>query len=220
MKEFRENLPETAPIWLAKRKLAAQLRRVSNSLCDSDAAEADILALADWVAEKAELLETKREEDAPGSGSSMVPGMETFLDRGPIAGRSNPVSPPAALEIDVEAQRIVGEVVFGRAFEGAPGCVHGGFVAAVLDEALGMASVFSGSPAMTAELTTRYLHHTPIEKPLQIEARLDAVEGRKVFASGQVRSEGRTVVDATGLFISVGSEKFEALFNAKRDEGS
>jgi acyl-coenzyme A thioesterase PaaI-like protein len=101
--------------------------------------------------------------------------MDTFHDRGPIAGRSNPISPPASLEIDVDARRVVGRVEFGKAFEGAPGCVHGGFVAAVLDEALGMACIFGGGPAMTAELTTRYRRHTPIETPLKIEAKLDGV---------------------------------------------
>ncbi len=218
MKAHRDKRPDTAPIWLAKRKLAAELRRISNTLCDSEANEDDILALAEIIGEKADVLRTpKREERPAGPSSSMVPGMDTFYDRGPIAGRSNPISPPASLEIDVDARRVVGEVEFGKAFEGAPGCVHGGFVAAVLDEALGMACIFAGGPAMTAELTTRYLRHTPIEMPLKIEAKLDGVEGKKVRTSGRVTSEGVTVVDSTGLFIAVGSEKFEALSNAQRD---
>ena len=219
IKDHTENQPETAPIWLAKRKLATELRRVSNILCDSEASEADILALAELIRDKADFLQSaQQEEQAQGSVSSLVPGMETFLDRGPIAGRSNPISPPASLEIDVDARRVVGEVEFGKAFEGAPGCVHGGFVAAVLDEALGMACVFAGGPAMTAELTTRYLRHTPIEMPLKIEAKLDSVEGKRVRTSGRVTSEGVTVVDSTGLFIAVGTEKFEALVNAQLDE--
>ena len=218
IKAHREGQPVTAPIWLAKRKLAAELRRLSNTLCDSAANEEDILALAEIIGEQADLLGMERNEQLGGPTSSAVPGMDTFSDRGPIAGRSNPISPPASLEIDLDTRRVVGEVEFGRAFEGAPGCVHGGFVAAVLDEALGMACIFGGGPAMTAELTTRFLRHTPIEMPLKIEAKLDGVEGRKVRTSGRVTSDGDTVVDATGLFIAVGSEKFEALLNTRRDE--
>ena len=219
IKDHTDRQPQTAPIWLAKRKLASELRRVSNVLCDSGASEADILALAELIGDKADFLETEpQEEQAEGTVSSLVPGMETFFDRGPIAGRSNPLSPPASLRIDVDARRVVGEVEFGKAFEGAPGCVHGGFVAAVLDEALGMACVFGGGPAMTAELTTRYLHHTPIEKLLKIEAKLEGVEGKRVRTSGRVTSEGVTVVDSTGLFIAVGTKKFEALVSAQLDE--
>ena len=219
IKKLQDTQPETAPIWLAKRKLAAELRRVSNTLCDSEANEADILALTEIIREKADFLQSsERGERSAGPASSIVPGMETFRDRGPIAGRSNPLSPPASLEFDVDARRVVGEVEFGKAFEGAPGCVHGGFVAAVLDEALGMACIFGGGPAMTAELTTRYLRHTPIETVLKIEAKLDGVEGKKIRTSGRVTSEGVTVVDSAGLFVMVGTEKFEALFNAQRPE--
>ncbi len=217
IKTHQDSPPDTAPIWLAKRKLAAELRRISNTLCDSEASEEDILALAEIIGEKANFLHTPAREERPrGSAAAVVPGMDTFRDRGPIAGRSNPISPPALLEIDADARRVVGEVEFGRAFEGAPGCVHGGFVAAVLDEALGMACIFGGGPAMTAELTTRFLRHTPIEMPLKIEAKLEGVEGKKVRTSGRVTSKGVTVVDSTGLFIAVGSGKFKALLNADR----
>ena len=73
---------------------------------------------------------------------------------------------------------------------------------------------------MTAELTTRYLRHTPIETPLKIEAELVGVEGKKIRTSGRVTSQGVTVVESAGLFIMVGSEKFKALLNAQRDQDS
>ena len=66
------------------------------------------------------------------------------------------IAPPATLATDLDAKLVRGEVEFGPAFEGAPGIVHGGFVAALLDEALGMATIFSGGPGMTGELTTRF----------------------------------------------------------------
>jgi len=217
IKTLRDRRPEPAPIWLAKRQLAVELRRISNTVCDSEAGEEEVLSLARLIREKAAFLQPAERRESQGSAAAaIVPGMETFYDRGPIAGRSNPVSPPASLEVDVDAGRVVGEVEFGRAFEGAPGCVHGGFVAAVLDEALGMACILGGGPAMTAELTTRFLRHTPIETPLKIEAKLDGVDDKKVRTSGSISAEGVTVVESTGLFIAVGSGKFEALLNAQR----
>jgi acyl-coenzyme A thioesterase PaaI-like protein len=218
IRSHRETAPEPSPTWLAKRKLASELRLLANRLCESTASEQELLALAQLIAERGSLLSRGRGEDAAGDeASGVVPGMENFSDRGPIAGRSNPISPPASLEVNLDAQRVVGRVEFGKAYEGAPGCVHGGFVAAVLDEALGMACVFAGAAAMTAELTTRFLEHTPIETPLEVEAWLDSVDGKKVRTSGRVTAGGVTVVDSSGLFISVGSEKFAALLNAQRD---
>jgi predicted thioesterase len=81
-----------------------------------------------------------------------------------------------------------------------------------------MACIFGGGPAMTAELTTRYRRRTPIQTPLKIEAKLDGVEGKKIRTSGRITAAGVGVVDSTGVFILVGSEKFEALVNAQRDE--
>jgi len=212
IRKLRESPPETSPLWLAKRRLAAEVRRLNDALCDSQASPDAVNEIAERLAEHVDLLEGGGRGRSPvGDAGAAVPGMENFYDRGPIAGMSNPIAPPASLGIDLDGQRVVGEVSFGKAFEGAPGCVHGGFVAAVLDEALGMACIFAGAPAMTAELTTRYLRHTPIERTLKIEARLEEVDGRKVRTSGHVDCDGITVVDSTGLFIVVGTEGFEAL---------
>jgi acyl-coenzyme A thioesterase PaaI-like protein len=147
----------------------------------------------------------------------MVPGMEDFRDRSPITGRADPVAPPASLTPDPDAGIVTGEVTFGLAFEGAPGCVHGGFVAAVLDEALGMASVFSGGPGMTAELTARYRQHTPVSTSLRIEARLASVEGRKIRTTGELYDGDVVTAEGSGLFIAVDAAKFEKLL-ADRSE--
>ena len=119
LKTHRDSRPDTAPIWLAKRKLAAELRRISNTLCDSEANEEDILALAEIIGEKADFLQTSERQEKPGNpAAAIVPGMETFYDRGPIAGRSNPISPPASLGIDVDMPRSVCFMILSSSFFG------------------------------------------------------------------------------------------------------
>ncbi len=93
--------------------------------------------------------------------------------------------------------------------------MHGGFVAALLDEALGMATIFSGGPGMTGELTTRFRHHTPVATRLRVEARLDSVDGRKLYTSGELYHGDLAVVEASGLFIAVQGSKFQELLDAK-----
>lgn len=222
IRSFQNAKPEVAPIWLAKRRLAAVLREYANTIGSSGASDTEIQELAALFEENLPRLATVKAADSGGGGKlsdkiagEVAPGMQDFYDRGPMTGQSNPIAPPAELRIDIDKRIVVGDVTFGRAFEGAPGCLHGGFVSSILDEALGMACIFAGGPAMTGELTIRFRKHTPIESPLTIEARMDRVSGRKVETSGELRSGDVVVADATGLFIVVGSEKFAALMDAR-----
>lgn len=136
-------------------------------------------------------------------------GMADFPDRSPLVGRSNPIAPP--MQLDLVGEEVHGAVTFGAAYEGAPGCVHGGFLAAALDEALGLACIFSGNPGMTGELTIQYRSPTPTGERLDLRARLDRLEGRRIYTSGEIRSGERLTCRAEGLFIAIEAEKFEEL---------
>ena len=205
---------------LAKRELADALRQLLHSLGRSGATPDEIRAFAARIREGREpLVRTARSKGGAIDDTRFLPGMEDFLDRSPITGQANPLAPPAVLRRDMGAERVTGEVTFGPAFEGAPGIVHGGFVAALLDEALGMATIFSGSTGMTVELVTRYRRHTPVATPLRLEARLVSTEGRRIRTSGQLLCGDDVIVEATGLFIAVDSGKFAALAAARAERG-
>ena len=83
-----------------------------------------------------------------------------FFDHSPMLGRANPLAPPIRLWL--EGDRILGTATFGAAYEGPPGCVHGGYVAAAFDEVLGSTQSLSGSPGMTGRLTVHYRKPTPL----------------------------------------------------------
>jgi acyl-coenzyme A thioesterase PaaI-like protein len=214
-------LAEPTETDLAKRELADALRQLLHSLGRSGATPDEIRAFAAQIREGREQLgRTARvASSGEGDGKPFLPGMEDFLDRSPITGQANPIAPPAVLRRDMAARRVTGEVTFDAAFEGAPGIVHGGFVAALLDEALGMATIFSGSTGMTVELVTRYRRHTPVSTPLRLEARLVSVEGRRILTSGELLCGDEVIVEASGLFIAVDSGKFAALAAARAERG-
>ena len=214
-KEFDAMPSEDA---LAKWEVADQLRALSHAITKSGASAEQMREIAAQLRSQRDLLGAPNPAgEAAGSPAlaAAVPGMEDFRDRSPVTGPANPMAPPATLSADLEAQVVTGEVIFGPAFEGAPGCVHGGFVSALLDEALGMTCIFSGGPAMTAELVTRYRHHTPVATPLRVEARMVSVEGRKIRAAGEVYHGDLALVEASGLFIAVDSQKFARLAAAR-----
>ncbi len=83
-----------------------------------------------------------------------------FFDHSPMLGRANPLAPPIELRYDDGV--IIGMATFGAAYEGPPGCVHGGYVAAAFDEVLGSTQSLSGAPGMTGRLTVHYRSPTPV----------------------------------------------------------
>jgi len=92
-----------------------------------------------------------------------------------------------------------GEVFFGRAYEGAPGCVHGGYVAAVFGEAPGMATVFSGRLGMTDWIKVSCRKPIPVETSLRGITKTDDLEGRKIRTSAELLAGDLMVARATGL---------------------
>ena len=215
--EQRARLAEAPGTWPAKRRLAAAIRDLMDCICATDANEEELLAAAEQIEAGARRFAAQpRMLNPPGVAEmALAGGMEIFHDRSPLMGLSNPMAPPLELEPDAEAGEIRGAVDFGNAYEGAPGCVHGGFLAAALDEALGMACIFSDSPGMTGEMTIRYLVPTPTKTPLRIEARLDRIERRKIYTSGEISAGDVVTVKATGTFISISRDKFSELREAQ-----
>jgi acyl-coenzyme A thioesterase PaaI-like protein len=139
-----------------------------------------------------------REEDVP-VGRKVRPNA---TGKHPLAGPANPVAPPVTLHRD--GDRAVGEVTYDLRFEGLPGLVQGGFIAAAFDLLLGQAVAISGSGGMTGGLSVRYVSPTPLYEPLRYESWIDRIEGRKAFAKGvvAVAATGRVCAEAEGVFIA------------------
>lgn len=129
-----------------------------------------------------------------------------YMNASPLRGERNPTAPPLRM---VPGQRddgkacLDGEVVMGRRFEGPPHGVHGGFVAALFDEALGATQGLVRSTGMTAVLKVRYRRVTPIGRPLHIHAWVHEQRGRRLIARATCESEGKLTADAEGIFIGV-----------------
>lgn len=225
----RQVAREVGGTWPAKRAFADALRLVLAKLPESAVSEAELQAATEQLRAigltlGAAGVAPPLPEGAAGTAegaAGIYTGMETFHDTGPLVGMANPLAPPLELQVDEAAGVVRGSVTFSRAYQGAPGIVHGGFVAAILDELLGLTTIFSGGPGMTGRLDVRYRRPTPTEVALTLEGRLDRVAGRRLHVSGEVRAHGECCAEAKGLFVAVGGEKFEELNRARAQrEGS
>ena len=205
-----------------ERRLAAAMREVIDQLVTTTATELDLASAADDLEALANFLrELPAGQTYRGFAESANAGQETsglqpgdpewyaFFDHSPFIGLANPLSPP--VELEYSGERVLGRVTFGAAYEGPPGCVHGGYVAAVFDELLGATQSLSGDQGMTAHLGIDYRRPTPLGVPLTMEGWLDRKEGRKIYARAAIYANGELTAEADGLFIAFDREKFQAL---------
>lgn len=207
---------ELTPLRLEKRRLAAAVRVAIEALVSSDLSQAEVTAAADEMEALAARL--RDSPAAPYEGFSEVANSPTvggFFDHSPVLGAANPLAPPLRLEF--ASDRIVASATFGAAYEGPPGCVHGGWIAASFDEVLGAAQSLSGSGGMTAYLKVDYRSPTPLHQELRFEGELERVEGRKIFTRGRLLHGDVLTAEAEALFVSIDFSRFAAL-RADRDE--
>ena len=200
------------PLERARIDLSEATRRVIEELITTVAGEDDVRGAAALVREAADLLagrEHGRPYDRPAEASLLGSDHRPFLYYSPFVGTMNALAPPIAIEWLDDA--IVGRVTFGLAYEGPPGHVHGGFIAAGFDEVLGFVQTMSGQPGMTGKLSVAYRSPTPLARPLVYRARLERVEGRKVFVSATLHADEVLCAEAEGLFIAMKPEVFERL---------
>ncbi|MDA8195984.1 MAG: PaaI family thioesterase [Actinomycetota bacterium] len=189
-------------------RIGRATRRIIESVVASKAPTDELKNLADEIEEVATRIEKYPRgrvyegfAEAANSGGNV-----SFMDFSPISGEANPIAAPVRLSVVQSASgesMIVGEVTFNAAYEGPPGCVHGGHLAAAFDEVLGLAQSLSGSPGMTARLTVNYRKPTPLHQSLRFEAKISHREGRKVFTEGKCYVGEVVTAEADALFISV-----------------
>lgn len=191
-------------------RLAGAARRVNRAVRITDPDDATIAEAVALLDRATELLET-----AVHPGPHCQVGFDQYLFDGevpphdffpysPVVGPRNPLAPPVELHIE-EDRRITGTVTLHEGYNGPPwNLAHGGVIALIFDELLGVAGIAATGGGFTAQLTINYRKPTPILVPLQLSARLDSIEGRKLVCKGEIRHDGVVTADAAGLFIKVG----------------
>jgi hypothetical protein len=189
--------------WQAKRQASESLKDLIELLVTSDA-DIDVLSDITRSLEQA----SARLKNAPRyfgkidylENSPYDSFEDVSHELSPLSGLSNPLSPPVTIE--VKDGKAWGSVFCGWAYEGPPGTIHGGFVAAIFDQFLGMAQMIGKQPGMTGRLTVHYHARSPLNKELQLKAWLERVDGRKTVIHGEMFDGENKTASCEGLFIA------------------
>jgi acyl-coenzyme A thioesterase PaaI-like protein len=122
-----------------------------------------------------------------------------------VCGRENPYG--LHLEFyETAPGEVVVEYTVPEQYQGYPGVVHGGVVAAILDEVTGRTHM-GGSPPrfmFTARLDVRYRKNVPVGQPLRIIGRASTSKERIAKATGQIYGpDGDLLAEAEAMLVNV-----------------
>jgi acyl-coenzyme A thioesterase PaaI-like protein len=192
-----------------RERAAASLRALNHAFAAHDPADGALASLVETVDELTLVVNRASTRDRlalmRSSPDESVLGGSGFEDRA-VGGKSNPTS--VELEVRFKDEEVIADFVLQRAFEGAPGRAHGGIVAAAFDDVTGFVIGRLQEPAFTGELTVRYLAAVPVDQALEIRARLDGRERRKLFISAELRTGDEIVATCRAIYITVELSRF------------
>lgn len=123
-----------------------------------------------------------------------------------VCGVSNPIG--LHLHFDQTAPgEITVEIKLPEQYQGYPGIVHGGIIAAMLDEVAGRVHMGSADQPrfmFTARLDVRYRKNVPTETPLRVVGTAGESKGRMAEAKAAIYNmDGELLADASAVLVDV-----------------
>ncbi|MPY94976.1 MAG: hypothetical protein GEV08_18535 [Acidimicrobiia bacterium] len=207
-------------------RAAAAVRRLGDALAGHVAPDellARAIALAEELAAAVEAApqRDKRAEMASrgrmgeylrtGTWPPPVPdGAVIEFDRGSfVGGELNPFTMGATFWRQAEEAHC--RVVVGAAYEGPPERVHGGAVAALVDETMGSLLSVLGKVAFTGRLDVRYLEAAPLGVELRFRSWLVGRVGRRLNIACEGSADGVVFTRAEAVFVEQDPARLAAM---------
>jgi acyl-coenzyme A thioesterase PaaI-like protein len=204
-------------------QLADTTRSYIDRLVKTQASSDDLERAAALIAEATAILDAH----VPEGPRNMYEGFgldDDYLDLfrlNPVIGKLNPVAPKFDISVQkdgpgLNGTEVTATTVLGLLYEGPIDMVHGGIIASLFDQFLSIANIDNGLGAFTGTLTIRYRQPCPLETELRFQCRTDRIEGRKVFAVGELYADDVLVAEGEGVFILPSQEKLDELVGRER----
>ncbi len=131
-----------------------------------------------------------------------------------VVGRFNPLALPVRLS--AAPPKALGRATFTVAYEGAPGCVHGGALAAAFDIVFSAANSLAGVNGPTVQLSLRYKRPTLIGEDMLFEGWVTEVTERRVFSKGHIIQGGIITVEAEAEFAILDRTQVDRMAAGRR----
>jgi acyl-coenzyme A thioesterase PaaI-like protein len=109
---------------------------------------------------------------------------------------------------------VLAELTVPDQYQGYPGVVHGGIVAAMLDEAAGRTQMKGSPPRFmyTARLDICYRQNVPVGQPIKLTGKAGEDRRRTARATSQIRdAAGNLLAEADFLLVNLPDEKISTV---------
>jgi uncharacterized protein (TIGR00369 family) len=137
-----------------------------------------------------------------------------------LCGRQNEIGLRMSWCNDYEARQVRATVTVPEHFSGYPGVVHGGIVAAVLDETAGRALLLEGdydNLMVTLKLEVKYRQPTPTGEPLTVIGWVIRQSANRAKVAAEIRlSDGRVSAQGEAILVRPSAEFFQRWEPEKR----
>jgi len=136
-----------------------------------------------------------------------------------LCGRQNPVGLKLDFYESPEDGQVRVEFTVPDEYQGYPGVVHGGIVAAILDETAGRAVMLHRSDdnlMVTLRLTVRYRRPTPTGTPLTAVGWVERMGGVGTRVAGEIRLPDGTVTAEGEAVLADVPEEFRTLWEEEK----
>ena len=135
-----------------------------------------------------------------------------------VCGLKNPFGLHLAFYFNGPGEVVV-ETTLGEEYQSYPGVVHGGIVAAILDEVAGRSQMGEAEPRFmyTARLDIRYRKNVPVGKPIRVVGKAGDSKRRTATATSAIYDQdGVLLAEAEAILVDipndiVGDANLEAL---------
>ncbi len=177
------------------KRLVRVLRKTRDAIAEARLDESQCAMLADECERVIEYARSLRADD---------PFQTVWANRFDLTGRGSALVPPLEeILVDVAGGRARADVTFGTSYVGAGNAAHGGAIALLFDEFLGLTANAGRPVVRTAYLHVNYRNVTPMRTKLSVHAHIDRIEGRKRYVVGELRHGDTLLADAESLFVEL-----------------
>lgn len=177
--------------------LAEAVRELVSATILSRAGDEDVAAALDAV--HAATARLSADQDKGHSGVNFNATGRAWNWGNAAVGARNGAAPPMTVVHGPDG-RMSAEVLLGAAYEGPPGCVHGGVSALLLDHLMGVTASQMDRVTLTGTLTLRYRNPLPLGRVV-LEGWVSREEGRKIFVEATIVGGAGVALEAAGIFI-------------------
>jgi acyl-coenzyme A thioesterase PaaI-like protein len=192
--------------------LAAEVNELANAVRISQAPD-DVAEKAGMVTRQARALLDEHAWPGPYAVEQLAPpgdGMLVWepadlrrtIPYSPFLGDLNPTSGRAKVWADGDTVR--GRITMSAIHAGPIATVHGGVIAALLDELTSLAIMAVGRVGYTQTLTVNYRRPTPLDAELELWACTAGQTGDVFLTSAEVRHDGKVTASAVAVHKAAG----------------